>query len=127
MAATKRIFVGFAVEDKNFRDLLRGQARLGASPIAYTDMGVKEPWSSSWKTKCRIRIKGCNGFIALLSRNVRGADGARWEIACAIEERVPVLGVLIHREDDYKPTEIQGKRTIRWTWNGIGKWIDGLP
>jgi hypothetical protein len=94
VARTKRIFVGFAVEDKNYRDLLRGQSKLGDSPIEYTDMSVKEPWDSSWKTRCRQRITGCDGFIALLSKNVKNADGARWEIKCAIEEGVPVLGFI---------------------------------
>ncbi len=126
MAATTRIFIGFAVEDKQYRDLLRGQSKLGDSPIDYTDMSVKEPWDSSWKTKCRQRIKGCDGFIALLSRNVRNAEGARWEIKCAVEEGLPVLGVHIHQNDDYKPPEIQGKRVIRWTRDGIGNWINKL-
>ena len=47
MADRKRIFVGFAVEDKKFRDLLRGQSRLGDSPIEYVDLSVKEPWRSA--------------------------------------------------------------------------------
>jgi len=68
MATTKRVFVGFAVEDKQYRDLLRGQSKLGDSPIDYTDMSVKEPWDSAWKTKCRQRIRGCDGVIALLSQ-----------------------------------------------------------
>jgi hypothetical protein len=124
--ASKRIFVGFAVEDKRYRDLLRSQSRLGGSPINYTDYSVKQPWSSSWKTQCRQRIKGCDGMIALLSRNVRSADGARWEIKCAADEAVPVLGVHIFNEDVYAPPEIAGKRTIRWTWAGIGNWIDRI-
>ncbi len=86
MATKKRIFVGFAVEDKRCRDLLRGQARLGGCPIEYTDMSAKQAWDSAWKTRCRTRIKGCDGFVALLSKNVRTADGARWEIKCAVEE-----------------------------------------
>ncbi|MGH2783572.1 MAG: TIR domain-containing protein, partial [Thermoleophilaceae bacterium] len=103
----KRIFIGFAVEDKQSRDLLRGQSKLGDSPIDYTDMSVKQPWDSSWKTKCRERIKSCDGFIALLSKNVENADGARWEIKCAVEEGVPVLGVHFHQDDNYTPPEIQ--------------------
>jgi hypothetical protein len=54
------------------------------------------------------------------------ADGARWEIKCAVEENVPVLGVRIHGGDDYKPLEIQGKKVILWTWDGIGNWINRL-
>lgn len=126
MATKKRIFVGFAVEDKQCRDLLRGQARLGGCPIDYTDMSVKQVWDSSWKTQCRTRIKGCDGFVALLSKNVGKADGARWEIKCAVEEGVPVLGVHAYRSDDYTPPEIKGRRVIRWTWDGIGNWIKRL-
>jgi hypothetical protein len=126
MTGTKRIFVGFAIEDKHYRDLLRGQSKLGGSPIDYTDMSVKDPWVITWKTRCRQRIKGCDGFVALLSRNVRAADGARWEIKCAIEEGIPLLGVHIYKDDDYKPPEIQGTRVMRWTWDGIGNWIRSL-
>ena len=126
MATSKRIFVGFAVEDKQYRDLLRGQSKLGGCPIDYTDFSVKEPWSSSWKTKCRTRIRGCDGFVALLSSNVKDADGARWEIKCAIDETIPTLGVWIFQSDHYKPPEIEGKRTIAWTWDGIGNWINKL-
>jgi hypothetical protein len=126
MATQKRIFVGFAVEDRQARDLLRGQARLGGSPIKYTDYSVKEPWSNSWKTQCRQRIRGCDGMIALLSRNVRKADGARWEIQCAIDEGVPLIGVHIHQSDTYKPPEIKGKRVISWTWDGIANFVKRL-
>ena len=120
---TRRIFIGFAVEDRNYRDLLKGQTYLGDCPITYTDFSVTKPWDRSWKTQCRRRIKGCDGMIALLSKNVRAADGARWEIKCAIDEEVPVLGVYIHRTDHYKPPEIRGKRVIYWTWDGIANWI----
>jgi hypothetical protein len=123
MAGAKRIFVGFAVEDQKYRALLRGQSRLGGCPIDYTDFSVKEPWKASWKTRCRTRIKGCDGVIALLSKNVRTADGARWEIKCAAAEGVPILGVYIFKDDRYKPPEIAGKRVITWTWDGIGNWI----
>lgn len=126
MANTKKIFVGFAVEDKQYRDLLRGQSELGGSPIEYTDMSVKQPWDNSWKSKCRQRIRGCDGLVALLSKNVRNAEGARWEIQCAIDEGIPVLGVHIYKDDSYIPAEIQGKKVIRWTWDGIGNWIGRL-
>ena len=126
MATKKRVFVGFAVEDRHCRDLLRGQAKLGGCPIEYTDMSAKQAWSSAWKTRCRTRIRGCDGFIGLLSKNVRNAQGARWEIPCAVEEGVPVLGVHVYKSDDYAPPEIKGRRVIRWTWDGIGNWIRRL-
>ena len=127
MARQKRIFVSFAIEDEKCRNLLRGQSRLGDSPIEYTDFSVKEPWDSAWKTKCRQRIKSCDGVIAMLTRNTRNADGARWEIKCAVEEGIPILGVHCYREDTYVPSELAGKKVIFWTWPGIGNFINSLP
>lgn len=121
--STKRIFVSFAMEDNHYRDLLRGQSKLGGCPIEYTDYSVKEPWSNSWKTQCRQRIKGCAGVIALISKNTRNASGARWEIKCAVDEGVPILGVHIFQNDDYVPPELAGKKVIRWTWDGIANWV----
>jgi hypothetical protein len=127
MVGQKRIFVGFAIEDEKCRNLLRGQARLGDSPIEYIDYSVKKPWDNAWKTQCRQRIKSCDGMIALLTSNTRNATGARWEIKCAIEEGVPILGVHCYRQDTYKPPEISGKRVIYWSWDGIGNFIKRLP
>ncbi len=108
------------------RDLLRGQSKLGGCPIDYTDFSVKEPWDSAWKTKCRQRIKGCDGVIALLSTDVKNADGARWEIKCAVDEAVPILGVHIFKDDTYVPSELSRRKVIGWTWDGIGNWIKQL-
>ena len=41
---SKRIFVAFAVENKTYRDLLVGQAKLDKSPFEFTDMSAQEPW-----------------------------------------------------------------------------------
>src|SRR5215213_5982451 len=93
MAKNYRIFVSFAVEDEGYRNLLVGQARNKKSPFEFVDMSVKEPWDQKRKTNCRARIKGCDGMIALVSRNTARADGALWEIRCAKEEGVPVRGI----------------------------------
>jgi hypothetical protein len=122
---SKRIFVAFAIEDVWAGNLLRGQSRLGSCPITYTDLSVKVPWDTAWKTRCRTRIRGCDGLIALISSNTRNADGARWEIRCARNEGLPVLGVYVGA-DRYKPPEIKGKRVITWRWEGIGDFVSRL-
>ena len=126
MSNDKRVFIAFAVEDMSSRDLLRGQSKLGDSPIEYVDMSVKQPWSNSWKTQCRTRIKGCDGVIALLSRNSLSADGQKWEIECAKDEDVPLIGVYIRSSDTSSPTEMNGVKKITWTWDGIANFINGL-
>jgi hypothetical protein len=123
----KRIFISFAVEDARYRDLLVGQARNEGSPFEFVDMSAKEPWDDKWKTRCRTRIKGCDGAIALLSKNTGSADGARWEMKCCVDEEVPILGVQVHSNDRAPvPPELKGKRVIDWSWDGISKFINGL-
>jgi hypothetical protein len=87
---------------------------------------VKQPFSRAWKAQVRQRIAGCDGVIALLSGNVRNADGARWEINCAVEEGIPMRGVFIFDDDRYVPPEMKGKRTLRWTWENIANFINKL-
>lgn len=122
----KRVFIAFAVEDKGYRDLLKGQTLNANSTFEYTDMSVKEPWDSEWKKKCRSRIKGCNGMIALLSSNSLSASGEKWEITCAKEEGVPLIGVYIHTGDMSSPSEMNGAKKIRWTSEGIEEFINSL-
>ena len=125
--ANKRVFVAFAAEDAYARDFLRGQAKNDESPFEFVDMSIKEPFDEKWKTQCRTKIKGCQGVIALISKKTRNADGARWEMNCANEERKPLLGVHIHKDDKGAiPPELDGKKVIEWTWNGIASFINKL-
>jgi len=126
--ANKRIFISFAVpEDTYARDFLVGQARNKQSPFEFVDMSVKEPWSESWKTRCRTKITGCDGAVALLSKATINSRGARWEMKCAVEEGVPTIGVHIKSDDKgTAPPELSGKKVINWTWEGIANFINSL-
>ena len=105
--ADKRLFICFAIEDEQYRDLLKGQALNVKVSFSYTDMSVKEPWDDKWKTRCRTRIKGCDGVIALISKHTRNADGAKWEMQCANEEGVRMIGVHIHKDSTTRTFRIQ--------------------
>lgn len=89
-----RVFVSFAVEDTDLRNLLFGQKQNPRSPIEFVDYSVKEPWSEAWKTNCRDRIRRCSGMIGIITLNTPKADGQLWELKCAIGEGIPLL--LIH-------------------------------
>jgi hypothetical protein len=128
MATKNRIFIAFAAEDANARTMLVGQAKHEDSPFEFVDMSVKEPWDEQWKTRCRTKIKGCDGVIALLSKKTMQADGARWEMKCANEEKIPMIGVHINKDAKGEvPPELTGKKVIEWTWAGIASFINSLP
>jgi len=124
----KRIFISFAIEDKWARDYLHGQAKSEKSPFEFVDMSAKEPWDEKWKTNCRTRIKGCDGVIALVSKNTAKAGGQLWEIKCAKEEEIPLRGMYTTTDDRPRsiPTELDGVRIMGWTWDNIKNFIDSL-
>lgn len=126
MAQKKVIFVAFAMEDKTQRDFLKGQSLNTASPFEYIDMSVKEPYDTGWKERVRTRIRRSDGVIALVSKNTLGSSGEKWEINCAKEEDVKLIGVWAYSDDRTKPTVLDGQRIIEWTWDGIAKFIDSL-
>ncbi len=123
MADSKVIFVAFAIEDENQRDLLKGQSLHTNSPFEYIDMSVKEAYTEDWKTKVRTRIRRSNGVIALISKNSLSSSGQKWEIACAQEEGVPVLGIWAYSNDR---TPMAGVATKAWGWDTIADFVDGL-
>jgi hypothetical protein len=126
-AMTKKIFIAFAGEDEWARDYLVGQGRNSRTPIGFKDMSIPKPFDNKWKTQCRDVIKTCDGVIVMLSTHTRAAEGARWEMECANDEGVPMIGV--HTDKNNKgaiPTELAGKKVIEWTWDGISIWINSL-
>jgi hypothetical protein len=123
MANSKVIFVAFAIEDEAMRNLLKGQTLLTECPFEYTDMSVKDAYTSAWKEAVRTRIRRSDGLIALVSSNSLSSSGQKWEIACAQEEGKRVLGVWAYRDDR---TSLSGVRTVVWNWDTIKAFIDSL-
>jgi hypothetical protein len=125
--ATKRVFTAFAIEDKTLRDLLVGQRLHADTPFEWTDMSVKEPWDEQWKSRCRTRIKSCDGVIGIITKNTPKATGQLWELKCAYDEGKTVM--LIHGYSDVAsqittiPAEILGRSISAWTWAGIEAFI----
>lgn len=124
----KRVFISFAKEDSNLRDLLVGQARNNNSPFEFVDMSVKQAWDSAWKTNCRRKIKGCDGVIALITKNTKIADGELWEIKCEKEEGIPCLGIW-GNDNHYGvsiPNELSSSQMRDWTWSNISSWLNRI-
>lgn len=125
--ANKRVFVAFAIEDEKTKILFTGQAKNKNVPYDFVDMSVKEPWDEKWKTNCRTRIKGCDGMIVLVSKNLKNADGARWEIKCGKDEKLKIMGIYIDGgTSSDKPTEMDGITCKEWTWDNVKNFIESL-
>ena len=125
--ANKRVFVAFAIEDETTKILFTGQAKNAKVPYEFVDMSLKEPFDEKWKTNCRTRIKGCDGAIALISKNTKKAEGELWEIDCAKDEKIPLIGVYIKEATNSdKPDNMYGVICKEWTWENVRDFIESL-
>lgn len=120
---SKTIFVAFAMEDVTCRNLLKGQSLLTRSPFEYVDMSVKTPYDEEWKRHVRTRIRRSDGVIAIVSKHSLASGGQRWELQCAREEQVRILGLRAYKAD---LTQIDGVRTVDWSWDNVANFIDTL-
>ncbi len=122
----KRIFIAFAIEDVRSRDFLVGQAKNDNSPFEFVDMSVKQPWETDWETKCRARIKTCDGVIALISKHTPLATGQLFEIKTAGEESVPTMFMYSSSDRPILPYSLNGKLINIWSWDNIKSFINKL-
>lgn len=123
---TKRVFIAFASEDEYARDFLVGQAKNEKSPFDFTDMSVKEPYDSGWREKVLTKIRGCDAVITILSKNSLDASGQLYEIQCAIDEEIPMLGMYAQKTDKSTPDNMKGFVCIEWSWPELKKFIDSI-
>jgi hypothetical protein len=123
MADDKTIFVAFAIEDENIRNMIKGQSLHTKTPFSYVDMSVKEAYDEEWKKKVRTRILRSDGVLVIISKNSPDSSGQKWEIKCAQEEKKKIRGIWAYKDDR---TKIEGVSTMVWTWDNIKDWIDGL-
>jgi len=123
MADKKVIFVAFAIEDENIRNMIKGQSLNTKSPFEYVDMSVKEAYDEEWKEKVRTRILRSDGVLVVVSKNSLKSSGQKWEIQCAKEEKKKIRGIWAYKDDR---TDLAGVNTMVWTWDNIANWIDSL-
>ncbi|MCP4383054.1 MAG: hypothetical protein GY798_16800 [Hyphomicrobiales bacterium] len=123
MANKKVIFVAFAIEDENIRDLIKGQSLHTETPFEFIDMSVKKAYDEEWKKRVRTRILRSDGVLVVVSKNSLSSSGQKWEISCAKDEKKPLRGIWAYKEDR---TNLAGINTMVWTWTNITDWIDSL-
>ena len=122
----KRVFISFAIEDSKYRDFLVAQSKNDNSPFEFIDMSVKKAWETDWETKCKTKIKGCDGMIALVSKNTVSATGEIFEIRCAYEEKIPVMLMYINDERPTLPSLLSGRLINIWSWPNLKSFVSRL-
>jgi hypothetical protein len=89
-------------------------------------MSVKEPYDKDWKERVKTRIRRSNGIIVLVSKNSLSSSGEKWEIQCAKEQGMTILGIWAYKDDRTYLPDLAGYKTVEWTWPAIADFIDSL-
>ncbi|OGZ71737.1 MAG: hypothetical protein A2998_03235 [Candidatus Staskawiczbacteria bacterium RIFCSPLOWO2_01_FULL_37_25b] len=122
----KKVFTSFAIEDEKFRDFFVGQSKNDNSPFEFVDMSVKKAWETNWEEKCREKIKGCHGMVALVSKNTYNASGELFEVRCAYEEKIPVMLMYVNDDRPVLPPLLSGRLVNTWSWVNLKSFINRL-
>jgi len=137
MATTgKRVFVSFSSEDTRYRDLLIGQARHQGTRFVFVDLSDNQEsgegdedaaaGDNSEETR-RIRIRDCDGVLALISANTPHARGQLSELRCVFEEALPVLLIFVSEARPRSlPALLQNRRIVAWSWESISNFLKKL-
>ena len=121
-----KIFVIYAPKDATFYDRLAEQARNARLLAEFERMQTKTPWVPEWKAQSRSKIYRCDAAIVLISKSI-SEGGLAWELACAREFDIPMLGVHVDKyEKGPVPKELEGGTVIDWNWPQIAKFIQSL-
>lgn len=66
-------------------------------------------------------------MIVMLSKNTFHSSGVRWEIKCAKDERIPVIGMHIKKNNKGAvPPELKGIPIIEWTWDNLSRSLNKI-
>ena len=119
-----KVFVMYASKDWSFYERLTAHARSAKLVAEFDHLQSKQPWFAAWKAQCRSRIYQCDGAIVLVSRNTIDG-GIEWELECATDFGMPILGVNVDAEQKGSvPKEPPGWEVINWgDWPGLARFI----
>lgn len=117
----KTIFIAFAIEDEEQRDFLKEQSLNTDAPFRYIYVSNEETHHSMWSFIVKMRIKQSDGVIVLVSENSLNSTSQKWEIQCAREEGLKIIGIYAYNDDR---TGIVGVETKVWTLDILKDFIN---
>jgi hypothetical protein len=126
--AKKRTFISFDYDhDARLKDLLVGQAKNFDSPFEITDMSIKAPITTDWKSNARTRIKGCDVAVVICGEHTHTASGVSAEVKIAQEESVAYFLLAGYSDKTCKkPTAAKSNdKVYKWTWDNLKTLIGG--
>ncbi|HEX3826776.1 MAG TPA: TIR domain-containing protein [Sporichthyaceae bacterium] len=126
MSGKKTIFIAFAKDDEATRRYFTEDRIATETEFEFIDLSVDEAVEPDWQDKVRSRIGRSDGVIALISTDTQYSTRQLWEITCAVEGAIPLVGIWIQTRYRGKPPRMGSAPFREWTWENISAFIDSL-
>ena len=117
-----RLFVACAPQDLKFSELIAAKARADRLPLVFDGFGEGRFDEIGWQLECRRRIRSARALVVLMSPHTSESPRALWQVRCARELGLPVVGVTVSFEDGGAGGcgEVVGMESIvGWKWKTI--------
>lgn len=119
-----RAFISFEMEDRWARNFLAQQAKDKRNDIEFVDYSVQDPFDSSWKTQCSVRMGQTKGTIVLIGPTTYLSNAVLWEIKETAKLGNHLFAVQINRDQTHAiPEGIPASSVIRWNFDQIIEWL----
>ena len=128
--AHKKIYVGCAESDFHYRDMLvHGKHRweLYSKPtieFLTLDPGGTEPVNHNSTVEKAIQM--VDGVMVIVSAHTSHDQRARWEIACALTNSIPIVGVDVRRNSEEIVPEDLSEHLIKFGWEWFAEFFNRL-
>jgi hypothetical protein len=126
VSGKKTVFIAFAKDDEATRRYFTEDRIPTETEFEFIDVSLDEAVEPDWKDTALSRIRSCSGVIALISTETPYSTRQSWEIRCAVEEGLPLIGIWIQTRYRGKPPMMGTAPCREWTWENIGAFIDSL-
>lgn len=115
-----RAFISFRMEDSWARDFLREHARNAKDEVEFIDYSIQDPFDSSWKNQCKLRIAETKGTIVLIGATTYQSEPVEWEIEETLEQGHQIFGIQVNDGETHPlPKGLPSESVIRWDFTQI--------
>ncbi|MBE2215844.1 MAG: TIR domain-containing protein [Opitutaceae bacterium] len=86
-----------------YAEIVTAKASADRLPLLFDGMGEGRTDEIGWQLECRRRIRGARVVVVLVSPHTAESTRVRWQVQCAREIGVPVLGITVSFGPEVEP------------------------
>jgi hypothetical protein len=117
-----RVFIACAPQDLKYAEVITARARGDQLPVRFDGFGEGRVDEVGWQLECRRRIRSSRVVVVLVSPHSRESRRALWQVACAREHGIPVVGITVTFDDEAERARgapVGEESLVGWKWRTI--------